>query len=232
MGGTWDSTNVADGDVAVFTPIDLDHTERLGNTIQEIATTKAGIIKPAAIVVSAQQTIEAEEVLVRTSAEVADAFALLGSQFEITSQSRDGFGQRFSVRGLAGADPASSALSLSSRVDFRKGKALTLPSRPEARLTVDEDFWLAVTRSVIWIVRLSPTMRARGSSKAGRYWADANRLPVGMASTVPGRGACGQRIGSALTTSTSGICDSVLQPAVASSRSCRAITSAAAFYKA
>ena len=102
MGGTWDSTNVADGDVAVFTPIDLDHTERLGNTIQEIATTKAGIIKPAAIVVSAQQTIEAEEVLVRTSAEVADAFALLGSQFEITSQSRDGFGQRFSVRGLAG----------------------------------------------------------------------------------------------------------------------------------
>ena len=44
MGGEWDSTNVADGDVAVFTPIDLDHTERLGNTITDIATTKAGII--------------------------------------------------------------------------------------------------------------------------------------------------------------------------------------------
>ena len=43
MGGEWDSTNVADGDVAVFTPIDLDHMERLGSTIAEIATTKAGI---------------------------------------------------------------------------------------------------------------------------------------------------------------------------------------------
>ena len=37
MGGEWDSTNVADGQVAVFTPISLDHTRRLGNTVAEIA---------------------------------------------------------------------------------------------------------------------------------------------------------------------------------------------------
>ena len=49
MGGEWDSTNVADGDVAVFTPIALDHQARLGRTIGEIARTKAGIIKPAAV---------------------------------------------------------------------------------------------------------------------------------------------------------------------------------------
>ena len=48
MGGEWDSTNVADGQVAVFTPIALDHTQRLGSTVAEIARTKAGIIKPAA----------------------------------------------------------------------------------------------------------------------------------------------------------------------------------------
>jgi dihydrofolate synthase/folylpolyglutamate synthase len=52
MGGEWDSTNVADGDVAVFTPIDMDHADRLGNTVAEIAKTKAGIIKSGAIVVS------------------------------------------------------------------------------------------------------------------------------------------------------------------------------------
>ena len=40
MGGEWDSTNVADGQVAVFTPIALDHTARLGNTVQEIARTE------------------------------------------------------------------------------------------------------------------------------------------------------------------------------------------------
>lgn len=32
MGGSWDATNVIDGDVAVVTPIDLDHTDRLGTT--------------------------------------------------------------------------------------------------------------------------------------------------------------------------------------------------------
>ena len=59
MGGEWDSTNTADGDVAVFTPIDIDHTDRLGNTIAEIATVKAGIIKEGAAVVSAAQPEEA-----------------------------------------------------------------------------------------------------------------------------------------------------------------------------
>lgn len=55
MGGSWDSTNTADGDVAVFAPIDLDHADRLGETIAEIAAVKAGIIKDGAAVVSARQ---------------------------------------------------------------------------------------------------------------------------------------------------------------------------------
>ena len=59
MGGEWDSTNVADGQVAVFTPIALDHTHRLGASIPEIARTKAGIVKPLAAVVSAAQRPEA-----------------------------------------------------------------------------------------------------------------------------------------------------------------------------
>src|SRR5690554_3755343 len=49
MGGEWDSTNVADGQVAVFAPISLDHVARLGNTVAEIARTKAGIIKQDAV---------------------------------------------------------------------------------------------------------------------------------------------------------------------------------------
>ena len=43
MGGRWDATNVADGDVAVVTPIDIDHTHFLGSTVEEIAFEKAGI---------------------------------------------------------------------------------------------------------------------------------------------------------------------------------------------
>ena len=55
LGGEWDSTNVADGVVAVFTPIALDHTDRLGKDLDAIARTKSGIIKPAAMIVSAAQ---------------------------------------------------------------------------------------------------------------------------------------------------------------------------------
>jgi len=68
MGGEWDSTNVADGDVAVFTPIDLDHMERLGSTIAEIAQTKSGIIKPISAIVSSSQRYQAENAAVAIAA--------------------------------------------------------------------------------------------------------------------------------------------------------------------
>ncbi len=100
MGGEWDSTNVADADVAVFTPIDLDHQKSLGETVAEIAQTKAGIIKPNSSVVSSKQSQEAEEVL-RERAEVVFS----GQDFGVSDISVDGYGIRFSVQGLAGEYP-------------------------------------------------------------------------------------------------------------------------------
>lgn len=61
MGGTWDSTNVVDGEVAVITPVALDHERWLGSTIEEIATEKAGIIKDGAVAIIAEQREEALE---------------------------------------------------------------------------------------------------------------------------------------------------------------------------
>ena len=100
MGGEWDSTNVADGDVAVFTPISIDHAERLGSTIAEIAKTKSGIIKPGAIVVSSEQPAEALAVLEAKTAEVAERIAVYGRDFEILDVEPDVAGQRFSVKTL------------------------------------------------------------------------------------------------------------------------------------
>ena len=57
LGGRWDATNVGDGTVAVITPIAMDHMQWLGDTIEQIATEKAGIIKPGAIAVIAQQQV-------------------------------------------------------------------------------------------------------------------------------------------------------------------------------
>ena len=102
MGGEWDSTNVADGDVAVFTPVSLDHMERLGNTIAEIAKTKSGIIKPDAIVVSSAQTADALPVIEAKAASTAAGFKLLGRDAKVLTAEVVPGGQRVTVQGLAG----------------------------------------------------------------------------------------------------------------------------------
>ncbi|RZU65105.1 dihydrofolate synthase/folylpolyglutamate synthase [Microterricola gilva] len=105
MGGEWDSTNVADGQVAVFAPIALDHIGRLGNDISEIARTKSGIIKPSAAVVSAVQTPEALAELQRAVELTESTLAVQGeaSGFELLSSTIAVGGQLISVRGLAGS---------------------------------------------------------------------------------------------------------------------------------
>lgn len=102
MGGEWDSTNTADGDVAVFAPIDIDHADRLGGTIAEIAEVKAGIIKEGAAVVSAQQPPEAAEVLRRVAAERNATIAFDGEEFGLVDQKLAVGGQLLTIRGLAG----------------------------------------------------------------------------------------------------------------------------------
>lgn len=99
MGGEWDSTNAADADVAVFTAIDLDHQKSLGETVVEIATTKAGIIKSQSLVVSSPQVPEVLDILRSRSLFASPFFA--NSNFELTTFGVDGIGTRFSYRGLS-----------------------------------------------------------------------------------------------------------------------------------
>lgn len=102
MGGSWDSTNTADGDVAVITPIDLDHADRLGTTIGEIATVKSGIIKQGAAAVSAGQPADAVGVLREASRVQGATIAFEGEQFALSDQRLAVGGQQLSVRGIAG----------------------------------------------------------------------------------------------------------------------------------
>ncbi len=69
IGGRLDATNAIQSDVAVITQIDFDHEEWLGNTLAEIASEKAGIIKPRIPVVCASQRPEAEKVIRTRAAE-------------------------------------------------------------------------------------------------------------------------------------------------------------------
>lgn len=102
MGGEWDSTNTADGDVAVFAPIDIDHVDRLGSTIAEIATVKAGIIKPGAAVVSAAQPDEALRAIRARAEKEGATVAVAGDGFALEGQTLAVGGQQLDIRGVAG----------------------------------------------------------------------------------------------------------------------------------
>jgi dihydrofolate synthase/folylpolyglutamate synthase len=69
LGGRLDATNAVQSNVSVITPIDLDHQKLLGDSLEQIATEKAGIIKPNVPVISAAQNSEAAVVIQRRAAE-------------------------------------------------------------------------------------------------------------------------------------------------------------------
>ncbi len=58
MGGRYDATNVADGDICIITNVSLDHTEYLGKNIYDIALEKAGIIKDKSVVIAGDDNEE------------------------------------------------------------------------------------------------------------------------------------------------------------------------------
>ncbi|WP_327684219.1 bifunctional tetrahydrofolate synthase/dihydrofolate synthase [Streptomyces sp. NBC_00467] len=102
MGGSWDATNVIDASVAVITPIDLDHTDRLGSTPGEIAAEKAGVIKEGATVILAQQPVDAAQVMLKKAVEVDATVAREGMEFGLVSREVAVGGQQLTLRGLGG----------------------------------------------------------------------------------------------------------------------------------
>lgn len=100
MGGQWDATNVVEADVSVIMPIGFDHMEYLGNTLHEIASTKAGIIKENGFIVLAQQEPEAAKELIRKAAEVGADVVREGIEFSVTSRAVAVGGQLLTIQGV------------------------------------------------------------------------------------------------------------------------------------
>jgi folylpolyglutamate synthase/dihydrofolate synthase len=187
MGGTWDNTNVADGVVAVVTPISIDHARYLGNTVEAIATDKAGIIKPGAIAVLAQQPPDAAEALLRRSVEVGATVAREGLEFGVTSRELALGGQQLSIRGLLGeyqdlflplfgAHQASNAACALAAVEAFAGTAAGSSdgeSAPLDEALVREAFGAMSSPGRLEIVRRSPTVIV-----------DAAHNPAGMAAST------------------------------------------------
>src|SRR5699024_12727191 len=98
--GQWDSTNVIDAEVAVFTPIAMDHQRWLGRDLEQIATIKAGIIKEleaGAVVISADQADEVAAIIARTAVE--RRARVLAQGYDLNIAHRTGENGRTSCRG-------------------------------------------------------------------------------------------------------------------------------------
>lgn len=102
MGGSWDATNVADGQVTVLTPVALDHVKYLGTTPAAIAVEKAGIVKPGAIAVLARQPDEVLEVFCNRAVEVEAQVAREGVEFGLGARLGAVGGQQLAIAGLGG----------------------------------------------------------------------------------------------------------------------------------
>ena len=113
LGGRWDATNVVNADVSVITPVGLDHTDYLGDTLAEIAGEKAGIIKPREdaddpltpnenIVVIAEQEPEAMRVILQQAVDVEAGVARSGSEFAALESRIAVGGQQVNIQGLGG----------------------------------------------------------------------------------------------------------------------------------
>jgi dihydrofolate synthase/folylpolyglutamate synthase len=99
MGGQWDATNIIKPTVTVITPIGMDHMEYLGNTIEEIAQTKAGILKEGAFAVLTNQEPEVAKILLARAAELGVDVAREGIEYEVMSRQMAVGGQLLTIRG-------------------------------------------------------------------------------------------------------------------------------------
>lgn len=102
LGGRLDATNVVKPKVCVITSISYDHTEVLGSTLTQIATEKAGIIKPGSTVVCAPQFPEAMAVIEKKCREQKVKLVDIENDVSWQRTSLSPEGQSFTLNGITG----------------------------------------------------------------------------------------------------------------------------------
>ena len=181
LGGAWDATNVADGAVAVIGPVAMDHMKYLGDTIEAIAAEKAGIIKPGAVAVLAQQQLAAAEVLLARAASVGATVAREGIEFGVVAREMAIGGQQLVLKGLRGtyadvylplfgAHQAGNAACALAAVEAFAGVSDSEALDPDL---VRAGFAKVTSPGRLEVLRRSPTVLA-----------DAAHNPAGMAATM------------------------------------------------
>ena len=166
LGGTWDATSVCRPQVAVITPVDLDHQEYLGETIREIAGEKAGILANADAAVLGPQSPEAALILIGACEDADLQPTRFGVEYGVNSQALAVGGQLLSLHGLRGDyseiflplfgehQGNNAAVALAACETFL-GSALLAPLDEDL---VREGFATVISPGRLEILRTSPTV--------------------------------------------------------------------------
>jgi dihydrofolate synthase/folylpolyglutamate synthase len=166
LGGTWDATSVCRPQVAVITPVDLDHQEYLGETIREIAGEKAGILANADAAVLGPQSPEAALILIGACEDADLQPTRFGVEYGVNSQALAVGGQLLSLHGLRGDyseiflplfgehQGNNAAVALAACETFL-GSALLAPLDEDL---VREGFATVISPGRLEILRTSPTI--------------------------------------------------------------------------
>ncbi|WP_025273655.1 bifunctional folylpolyglutamate synthase/dihydrofolate synthase [Haloglycomyces albus] len=181
IGGATDSTNVLGSEVAVITPIALDHTRYLGETFAEIASVKAGIVHPGSTLVTAEQPTEAMAALLRRARDTGSGLVAEGRSYQVVSRELAVGGQMVSIETKAaryddlflpvhGEHQAHNAATAVAAVETLLGNG---EQKELDREVLEEAFGQFSTPGRLEVVRTSPTVIL-----------DAAHNPAGMDATV------------------------------------------------
>ncbi len=191
MGGTWDATNVIEPDVAVLTPVGVDHEKWLGSDIEDIAAEKLGIVKPGCVFVCAGQPEEVARMARERAAETGVRLIEYGDRLRLVGTELAYGGQMIEVRtpaaryesvplALRGVHQGeNAAVALAAVEAFFGGKALD-------GSVVEQAFMAVGSPGRMEVVRTSPTVVV-----------DACHNPHGAVATAKALEECypGRRVG-------------------------------------
>jgi dihydrofolate synthase/folylpolyglutamate synthase len=183
LGGRFDATNIVQPEVAVITPIDFDHENFLGHSIEEIAGEKAGIIKRGAWVVSAVERPEARAVIAKKSNELDARLVEVDSAWHVEDvESAEGY-YRATARGANSQKSLSLKPALPGRFQIRNALAAAAAARLLAQrgFAITDEAIMGGIATVRWPGRLErlsekPAIyldgahNPAGAKEVARFW--------------------------------------------------------------
>ena len=194
LGGRLDAVNVIDANIAVITSIDLDHTDWLGDTREQIGSEKAGIMRSGIPVLCGDRN--PPQSLLQRAGELGAALEIIGTDFDLL---RDAQGSAWRGQRLSGLRLHSHATALALRayevLGFSPGPRqlqqladLRVPGRCEQRRLQGLDVWLDVAHNPAAVRHLGEQLDVVPRIRTwGLFGAMDNKDIDGMLSLMSGR---------------------------------------------